>query len=67
MTCLSCGYFSLLVIIHVGVCSAVVSVSCSLVVPAGKGLISCLSCLLCFVTFLHVSWSTSELRARLAP
>ena len=29
MTCLLCGYFSLLVIIHVGVCCAVVSVSYS--------------------------------------
>ena len=33
--------------------------------PAGKGLTSKLSCLLCFVTFQNVSWS--ELRARLAP
>ena len=32
--------------------------------PAGKGLTSLLSC---FVVFLNVSWSTSELRARLAP
>ena len=35
--------------------------------PAGKGLTSWLLCLLCFVTFPNVSWSTSELRARLAP
>ena len=35
--------------------------------PAGKGLTSCLLCLLCFVTFANVSWSTSELMARLAP
>ena len=35
--------------------------------PAGKELTSWLSCLLCFVTFSNVSWSTSELRARLAP
>ena len=35
--------------------------------PAGKDLASRLSCLLCFVTFPNVSWSTSELRARLAP
>ena len=34
---------------------------------AGIGLTSWLSCLLCFVTFPIVSWSTSELRARLAP
>ena len=35
--------------------------------PAGKGLTFWLLCLLCFVTFTKVSWSTSELRARLAP
>ena len=35
--------------------------------PAGKGLTSWLCCLLCFVTFPNVSWSTSELRAMLAP
>ena len=35
--------------------------------PAGKGLTSWLSCLLCFVTFPNVSWSTSEFNARLAP
>ena len=35
--------------------------------PAGKGLISWLSCLLCFVIFLNVSWCTSELRVRLVP
>ena len=35
--------------------------------PAGKGLTSWLSCLLYFVTFPNVSWSTSELRVRLAP
>ena len=29
--------------------------------PAGKGLTSWLSCLLCFVTFPNVAWSTSEL------
>ena len=32
--------------------------------PAGKGF---LSCVLCFVTFPNMSWSTLELRARLAP
>ena len=31
------------------------------------GLTSWMSCLLCFVTFPNVSWSTSEIRARLAP
>ena len=35
--------------------------------PAGEGLTSWLSCLLCYVTFPNVSWSTSELRARLVP
>ena len=35
--------------------------------PAGKGLTSWLSCSLCFVTFPNVSWSTTELRAGLAP
>ena len=35
--------------------------------PAGKGLTSWLSCLLYFVTFPNVSWSTSVFRARLAP
>ena len=34
--------------------------------PAGKVLTSWLSYLLCFVTFLNVPWSTSELRTRLA-
>ena len=34
--------------------------------PAGKGLTSWLSCLLSYVTFSSVCWSTSELRARLA-
>ena len=34
--------------------------------PAGKGLTSWLSSLLCFVIFPNVSWSTSEIRARLA-
>ena len=35
--------------------------------PAGKGLTSWQSCLLCSVTFPNVSWSTSELRVRQAP
>ena len=35
--------------------------------PAGKGLTTWLSCVLCFVTFPNVSWSTSESRVRLAP
>ena len=35
--------------------------------PAGKELTSWLSCVLCFVTFPNVFWSTSESRVRLAP
>ena len=35
--------------------------------PAGKGLTSWLSCVLCFVSFPKVSWATSELRVRLGP
>ena len=35
--------------------------------PAGKLLTSWLLWFLCFVTFPNVSWSTSELRARLVP
>ena len=35
--------------------------------PTGKGIISWLSCLFVFFTFPNLSWSTSELRARLVP
>ena len=35
--------------------------------PAGKGLTSWLSCMLCFVISPNASWSTSESRVRLAP
>ena len=35
--------------------------------PSGKGLTSWLSCLLRFVAFPNVSWSTWELRMRLRP
>ena len=35
--------------------------------PAGKGLTSWRSCLLLFVTFPIMSWSTSEVRAILSP
>ena len=35
--------------------------------PAGKGLTSWLSCMLCFATFPNLSSSTSELRPRMAP
>ena len=35
--------------------------------PAGKELTSRLSCLFCYATFPNMSWSTLELRVRLAP
>ena len=35
--------------------------------PAEKGLTSWLSCVLCYVTFPSVSWSTSESGVGLAP
>ena len=38
----------------------------ALLPPAGKELTSWLLCLLCFVTFPSVTWSTPELRVRLA-
>ena len=53
--------------LHVGVCCNVVSVFCSLWSPVEKELTSWLSCVLCFVTFPNVSWSTLESRVRLAP
>ena len=53
--------------LHVGVCCAVVSVPCSLVGTCWERLTSWLSCWLCFFTFPNASWSTSELRAGLAP
>ena len=56
-----------MVMLHVGVCCAVVSVPCSLVVTCGKELTSWLSFLLFFVIFPNVSLSTTELRVRLAP
>ena len=60
--CFFCGSF-LLVKLHAGVCCAIVSCLFLVAVwsPAGKGLTSWLSCLLCFVTFPNMSWSTSEL------
>ena len=54
--------------LHVGVCCIVVSVLCSLVVTCWERAdLSAIVCVLCFVTFPNVSWSTSELRVRLAP
>ena len=64
--CFFCGSF-LLVMLHVCVCCAVVSVPCSLVVTCWeKADLLAVSCVV-FVTFLNVSSSTSELRVRLAP
>ena len=64
---LLCGSF-LLVELHVGVCCNVVSVLCSLVVTCWERAdLLAIVCVLCFVTFPNVSWSTSELRVRLAP
>ena len=60
----------LLVMLHVGVCCAIMSVHCSLVVTSWERadlLAVVFVCFLRFVTFQNVSWSTSELRARLAP
>ena len=51
----------MLVMLHVGVCCAVVSIPCSLVVTCWE------RADLLVVTFSNMSWSTSELRARLAP
>ena len=53
--------------LHVGVCCAVVSVPCSLVVTCWEraGLLAVV--FVDFVTFPIVFWSTSELRVRLAP
>ena len=56
-----------IVMLHVSVCCAVCLFLVAFWSPAGKELTSWLSCLLCFVAFPNVSWSTSELRVRLAP
>ena len=63
-----CGSF-LLVILHVGVCCAAMSVPCSLVVTCWEraDLLAVVFKLLCFVTFPNVFWSISELRVRFAP
>ena len=57
----------LLVMLHVGGVVLLCLCFVALWSPTGKILTFWLSYLLCFVTFLNVSWSTSELRARLAP
>ena len=51
--CLFCGAF-LLIMLHVGVCCAVVSVPCSLVVACLEGLASWLLCLLCFLSLSQI-------------
>ena len=54
--------------LHVGVCCNVVSVICRLVVTCWKRAdLLAIVCVVCFVTFPNVSWSTTELRVRLAP
>ena len=64
---LVCGSF-LLVIFHICVCCAAMSVPCSLVFTCWERAdLLAVVFFLCFVTFPNVSWSTSELRARLAP
>ena len=61
-----CGSF-LLVMLHVGVCRVVVSVPCSLVVTCWERADLLAVVFVVFDTFPSVSWSTSELRARLVP
>ena len=55
--------------LHVSVSCAVLSVPCSLVVTCLEraDLLADMCVFLCFVAFPNVSWSTSEIRARLAP
>ena len=53
--------------IHVGVCFAVASVPCSLVVTCWERADFLAVVFVVFVTFPIVSWSTSELKVRLAP
>ena len=55
------------VMLHVGVCCDVVSVPCSPVVTCLERANPLAVMFLCFVSFPNVSWSTSELRASLAP
>ena len=50
-----------------GVCCSVVCFLVAFWSPAGKELTSRPSCLLPYVTFLNISQSTLELRARLVP
>ena len=63
--CFFCGSF-LLVMLHVSVYCAVVSVPCSIVVTCWKKADLWDVMFAVFVTFPNVSWSISELRARLA-
>ena len=64
--CFFCGLF-LLVMLHVGVCCAVVFAPCSLVVTCWERADLLAVMFVVFVTFPNVSCSTSELRVRLAP
>ena len=63
--CFFCGSFLLVMLLVCVVMSCLFFVA--LLSPAAKGLTSWLLCVLCFVTFPNVSWSTSEARVRLAP
>ena len=64
--CFFCGSF-LLVMLDIGVCCAAMSVSCNIVVTCWERADLLAVVFVLFVTFANVSWSTSELRARLAP
>ena len=62
--CFFCGSF--LLVMLVVVCCAVMAVPSSLVDSCWERAdLLAVVCVLCFVTFPNVSWSTSELRARL--
>ena len=56
-----------LVMLHVGVCCAAMSVPFSLVVTCWERADLLVVVFVVFATFPNVLWSTSELRARLAP
>ena len=64
--CFFCGSF-LLVMLQIVCVMLLCLFLLALWSPDGKGLTSWLSCLMSFVSFPNVCWSTSELRARLAP
>ena len=66
MRCFFCGSF-LLLMFHVGVCCAILSVPCSLVVTCWERADLLADVLLCFAIFPNMSCSTLELRPKLAP